>query len=147
MPGLSQKDYSNYILPIGGVVLLYFFGDKILKSLGIIPDTTANNLLLNGNPFDPNFWTLKKPATLPGASVVQDAKNIYNSVHAFYANEPAVFLGVLQKMKTQASISYLSYTFQNLYGIGMIAYLSQYLTPAQLQAGANIAASKPPYVA
>lgn len=64
------------------------------------------------------------------------ASEVYNSVSPFWFNDPSKFIGVIQNMKTKTQVSYLSDTFENIYGKSMIAYLAGYLTPDQLaQAG------------
>jgi len=142
-----RDDKSKYILPIGMLALTYFFGTQILQAFGLLPDDRNKNLTLPGGAFDPNFWKLKRPATILGYSELELVENIYDSVHWYRPNEPAVFIGVMQLMQTKAMVSHLCETFQTLYGIGLIPYLSQYLRPAEIEEGARIVSRLPDYVA
>jgi hypothetical protein len=147
---MSENKTSDYILPLGLLALAFFGGRSILKAIGIIPsDTAAANKALNlpGSPFDPNLYaTNTNRLLLTRAAAEKYADQIHGSVHALWFNEPAVFIGVMQAMKTKSQVSYLSSVFLDLYGVGMISYLSQYLSPDQIAAGADIANSLPTFL-
>lgn len=147
-----KKDYSNYVLPVGALILVYFAGTKILEAFGIVKsqtETDNQNLLLPGSAFDPNFYKNYSGAKLllTQSSANTYATLIHDSVSALWFNNPAIFIGVLQNMKTKSQVSFLADTFQSIYGQSMVAYLAGYLTPDQLAQGARIAAALPSYLA
>ena len=148
---MKYNSSTNLILPLGMLVLTYFAGTRILETMGILQSAqgAANQQAgASGNPFSPTFWSAYKGQKYLISTPVADsyAEQIYDSVHAYWFNEPAVFTGIIQGLKTKSQVSYLCYRFQILYGVGLLPYLQQYLTEAQIAQGVMYANSLPNYL-
>jgi len=145
---MAQKtDLTKLILPIGILFLASDALGSILQALGLQKDPlTARNqaALQPGGAFSPTYWELQRPALLlTTAAANAYAEDLYDSVHAYWFNEPSVFIGTMQRMKTKSQVSFLAATFSARYGKSLLSYLGEYLTPDQLATGIRITDALP----
>jgi len=144
----TKVQYEKYILPVGGLLLLYFGGKKILEAIGILSsdeDKAKEGTLLPGSPFSPNYWQnhpgawlLTVGAAQAYAQVIYEAKSIFND------DEAAVY-GIFQNMQTQSQVSFLAYQFQSMYGVSLAYFLQNMLSDSEFKGILDIVNSLPPY--
>lgn len=132
----GEKLLRDAVLLITGYQLVV---KPILGKLGVIKteeqQQTELNVqsLISTDAFNPNFFVQYKPAILlTGATAVQLCKDIYNAKGTFRDNENAV-IAAIRVCKSKAMISFLAWTFYNLYKKDLIAFIASFFNQIQLK--------------
>lgn len=145
----NKNDYSNYLLPVGLLAIVFFGGKAILTKLGIVtPGDQAQDIkmLTTANYFDPDFYKSggagTKILTIADAErlsrMIRDAKGILND------DESKVY-GVFEQLRYQSQVSFLSAIFFRMYGVSLYGYLREFLNDAEIARVASICNKLPKY--
>jgi len=127
---IETKQVIPWLL-IAGAALGFILLKQLLEALGIWKDPDErrlDNLSKDANSFwNPNVWNTKpasqaytRPITLQTAK--DYAQEIYSSFGPFNDCEECV-IGVFKRCASQATASYISFAFNQLYGMDLLDFL------------------------
>lgn len=140
---LETKDIIPIFYLAGGIVGFVLI-KQILEALGIWKDQDTKDLdNAAGDPnsfWNPNFWkgsqNYSYAIDLPTAQ--QLVTEIYNAFGAFNDCEECV-IGIFRSMRTKANVSFLSYVFQQKYGMDLLKFLRGGIYPQDRLSDTDVA--------
>ena len=132
---MKQQDYSNYILPVGGLLLVYL----VAKRFGLVKDTQAEATQqgqLFKDYFSPNYLAqlLKQGGktmllTTPGADYI--ATEIYKSKGIFNDDEGKLY-SAIKSFRYKSQVSQVAKVFAAKYQKDLAQYLQTFLNANEL---------------
>ena len=132
---MKKNDYSTYILPIGGLVLLYF----VLQRFGLVKDTVKQQTeseQLFKNYFSPTYLQqlMKqggRTALMTQNDVARQVKDLYDSKGIFNDDETKLY-GAIKRFKYKSQISQVADAFNKKYNKDLAFYLNSFLNESEL---------------
>ena len=124
---ISSKDVLT-VATAGGVVLGFVLLKKVFTKVGIFDSPETKNIDKEiTNPesaFNPNFYKKYSFYTyaIDRSKANEYAKKIYDSFGFFNDCEECIF-SVFYSLKTKSNVSFVSESFQNLYGQALLPFL------------------------
>lgn len=146
-----MKEINPNLLLVGGLLIFGLSaGKKILEALGLSDDKeeqeekAALSQMQASQYFDPDFFNKPGAALLTVAVAQAYCKILYDADRIINDDEAAVY-GVFQKMRTKSQVSFLAYTFFNMYKKSLLGYLSAFLDQTEMANVAKICNRLPDY--
>lgn len=133
---MKQTDYSQYILPVGALVIIYL----VLKRVGLVKDTGQEQRQeeqLFKDYFSPTYLqrmyqTGGRIQLLTQTNVRQIAKDLYDSKGVFNDDEQKLY-GTIKRFKFKSQVSQAADVFFTTYKKDLASYLSTFLNDQELQ--------------
>ena len=133
---MKQTDYSQYILPIGALVIVYL----VLKRIGLVKDTGQEQRQeeqLFKDYFSPTYLqrlyqTGGRIQLLTQTNVRQIVKDLYDSKGVFNDDEQKLY-GTIKRFKFKSQVSQAADVFFKTYKKDLARYLSTFLNEQELQ--------------
>lgn len=133
---MKQTDYSQYILPVGALVIVYL----VLKRVGLVKDTGQEQRQeeqLFKDYFSPTYLqrmyqTGGRIQLLTQTNVRQIAKDLYDSKGVFNDDEQKLY-GTIKRFKFKSQVSQAADVFFTTYKKDLASYLSTFLNDQELQ--------------
>jgi len=132
---MKQTDYSQYILPVGALVIIYL----VLKRVGLVKDTSQEQRQeeqLFKDYFSPTYLqrlyqTGGRIQLLTQTNVRQIVKDLYDSKGVFNDDEQKLY-GTIKRFKFKSQVSQAADVFFTTYKKDLASYLSTFLNEAEL---------------
>jgi len=112
---------------IGGAVIgVLFFGNKLLKAIGIFKSEESKAIdeyaASSGNFWSPSWYKTNSNNIMTRASADVLARTIWDSIGMFNDNEEKV-KGVFKSLKSQGQVSYLAEVFFLIYNEDLLTFI------------------------
>jgi hypothetical protein len=131
-----KTDYSQYILPIGAIILIA----GVLKRFGLLKDTQQEKTeqqQLFSNYFSPNYLQQLykqggKTALMTQAKANEVAERIYRS-KGFFNDDEGMLYSAIKAFKYKSQVSQVAGVFYVKYKKDLAQYLQSFLNDKELQ--------------
>jgi len=120
---VTTQDLLPFLL-IAGSILAFNVIKKILDTLGLGGDPSADELANPLSPWKPNYW--KQFSTFTYAITESQAKEYAKTIHnafTLFQDDFNAILGVFSSIKTKANVSYISDIFTRQYNEDLLSFL------------------------